>query len=225
MVDVGQIFDEALEKCLNNWTILALAVEQGWGGRDTRAKRETLKAEIADILSEGAKKKRPPSYQNEDDVQEFANFLYNRNLQLFHAEADDGSDVEVARVLLRLYSTCRAGDVTFAQEFIQALKATDLAKCEGVDKIEFATDEDALIDKLQGMDVESGEGGSDSSDDSMDEDDHDSTKLGKGKGYSGGAQPVAGEDEAAPTKRPEQEEPIIDEDGFTSVVKSNRRPR
>jgi len=232
MVDVGQIFDEALEKCFDNWTILALAVEQGWGGRETRTKRESFKAEVAEILGEGAKKKRPPSYQNVDDVQELADFLYNRLLQLFHAEADDGSDTEVARFCLQLYSTCRAGDATFAQEFMQSLKKTDLTQCQGVDKIEYATEEDKLLDAMQKMEVEPGDAGSNSdrSNDSMDEDEDatDSANRGKGAGYSGSAQPVAAEtveEQAAPRKKPEQEEPIVDEDGFTSIVKSNRRPR
>lgn len=228
MVDIGQLFDEALEKCFANWTILALAVEQGWGGRETKTKRETFKAEVAEILSEGGKKKRPPSYQNADDVQELGDWLYNRLLQLFHAEADDGSDTEVARFCLQLYSSCRAGDPTFAQEFMQALKKTDLKQCQGFDKIEFATEEDRLLDAMQKMEVQPGDAGSNSSNDSMDEDEDDSAKPGKGRGYSASSQPVAAgmdEDQEAPRKKPEPEEPTVDEDGFTSIVKGKRRPR
>lgn len=227
MTTIAPIFEEALGKVFDNWTLIALAIDQGWGGRDSRAKRQQLQVEVYERLAEGARRKRPPSHQNEDDVIEFADFLCNRVLTFFYAEIDDGSDEEVARVCLRLFNTCHGGDVTFAQEFMQRCQAADLQKCQGIESIEYATEEDQLVAGIEGMEIEMGQDDGEGSDDSMDESGDDGEPSGKGKGYDGGAQPVAAapvvETEVVPQKNQEQEEPAVDEDGFTSVVKGNRK--
>merc|ERR1712224_1144175 len=98
---------------------------------------------------------------------------------------------EVARVLLQLHSTCRAGDVSFAQQFLQACQGrVDLSKCQGVERTEYATEEDQLLDGLQSMEIETGEGIDEESDDSMDDCCDDGVTiepqgLGKGAGQAG----------------------------------------
>lgn len=233
------VFEEALEKVFTNWTLLALAVDQGWGGRESRAKRQQLQLEVSERLKVGAARKRPPSWQNEDDVQELADYLYNRVLQMFSADTEDESDLEVARLCLRLHSSCsRDGDVTFAQEFMQLCRAADLSKCNGVDRIEYATEadltpedpsyqQDLMVHRFESMEID-GEAGS-GSDDSMDDEDGSKgevkTAMGKGRGYDNGPLPVIAETEAAAPAKPAPVEPIVDEDGFTSVAKGCRRPR
>jgi len=241
MANIGAIFDEALEKIFSNWTILALAVDQGWGGRDSRAKRQQLKDEVVARLTEGGRRKRPPSHQNEDDVNDLAEFLFQRVLQLFSCEADDGSDEEVASVCLKLFNTCREGDVSFAQQFLETCRGADLAKCHGVEQIQYATEEDQLIDGLQGMDIDMGDEHGDASEDdeeAMDQEADSASGKGKGPGTAmpapsasmQGGYPTDNFPPEAPAAAPEvqrkeREEPTVDEDGFVSVVKGRRRPR
>merc|ERR1711924_268500 len=99
-----------------------------------------LQAEVVERLDEGSRRRRPPSWQNEDDVQDLADLLPGRVFQLFHAEADDGSCEEVASICLRLHGTCRDGDLSFAQDFMQVCRAADLSKCQGREIIEYATE-------------------------------------------------------------------------------------
>eukprot|EP00427_Karlodinium_veneficum_P051037 CAMPEP_0169359118 /NCGR_PEP_ID=MMETSP1017-20121227/29047_1 /TAXON_ID=342587 /ORGANISM="Karlodinium micrum, Strain CCMP2283" /LENGTH=262 /DNA_ID=CAMNT_0009456235 /DNA_START=42 /DNA_END=827 /DNA_ORIENTATION=+ len=228
MTEPIQVYEEALSKVFSSWTLLQLAVDQGWGGRDSRAKRQQLQVEMNEILMAGAKKRRPPSHQNEDDVQELAEWLYNRCWQLYHAEADDGSDVEVARVCLKLFNTCRDGDVSFAREFMQACQAADLSKCQGVECIEYATEEDQLIDGLQNMDIEMVDEGLEGASDSSMDDDNVETELpsvgiGKGTGSSDvmGDPQVGYPNNVEQPRKPEPPEPVVDEDGFTSVEKAS----
>eukprot|EP00927_Polykrikos_kofoidii_P069956 TRINITY_DN65717_c0_g1_i1.p1 TRINITY_DN65717_c0_g1~~TRINITY_DN65717_c0_g1_i1.p1 ORF type:complete len:211 (+),score=49.64 TRINITY_DN65717_c0_g1_i1:105-737(+) len=210
-MDIEPMFLEALSKIFSGWTLMNLAVEQGWGGRDSRSKCAQFKDEVVQRLVAGSRKKRPPCHTNQDDLQELADFLYERIFDLFNCEADDSSDTEVAGLCLRLFNTCRAGDVSFAQQFLQTCPSgpVDLSKCQGIDRTEFATEEDQLLNGLQDMDLDMGieEEGSDSDEDCMYE------SMGGKSGADAAAEP---------SKR---QEPEVDEDGFVSVVKGHRRPR
>mmetsp|Transcript_45758 Transcript_45758/g.141437 ORF Transcript_45758/g.141437 Transcript_45758/m.141437 type:complete len:242 (-) Transcript_45758:58-783(-) len=239
---MAPIFDEAIDKIFSKWTLLALAVEQGWGGRDSRQKRNQLQAEVLDYLEAGSKRRRPPSHENEGDVEALANLMYGRLDELFNVEADDGSDMEVAGLILRLFNSCRAGDLSFAQSFLQAVPnaPADLSRCQGVDATEYATEEDRLLDQMQSMMlVEGGGDGSEDGaesgeepDDSMDQDEGAGAAVGAAAGAAapspcaatgaGLAADAAAQPGRAAFHRPE---PTVDEDGFTSVVKGRRRPR
>jgi pre-rRNA-processing protein TSR2 len=221
---IAPVYDEALSKVFANWTLLNIAVDQGWGGRNSREKRFQLQAEIAEYLAAGARKKRPPSHENVDDVQAFADFIFERVGSHFSCEADDGSDTDVATVCLRLFNTCRAGDTSFAQDFLSSCPSApaDVSKCKGIDMREYATEEDEMMDKMQGMDLDSGMrdpaaiAEDDDEDDDMEEDD-DQRPHGV---TDNGVQDVSAE-----TQRQRREEPEVDEDGFVSVVKGHRRPK
>mmetsp|Transcript_52743 Transcript_52743/g.138321 ORF Transcript_52743/g.138321 Transcript_52743/m.138321 type:complete len:239 (+) Transcript_52743:109-825(+) len=232
---MAPIFDEAMDRVFNNWTTLALAVEQGWGGRDSRAKRNQLQEEVVEYLVAGSKRRRPPSHESRDDVETLATHLYTRLDELFNVEADDGSDEEVAHLCLRLFNTCRAGDLSFAEQFLQRCptKPVDLSKSQGQNIMQYATEEDALMDQMQGMGLEDGlmDGGSDyaGSEDGMDAD----VAMGDG--------PPASEHAACSSEvlheqpssecpqgrgrgaRPPPAEPVVDEDGFVSVTRGRRR--
>lgn len=224
MAEMEQLFNQAMQKVFENWTAVNLAVEQGWGGRDSRQKRQLLQEEVVERLTGGTRRKRPPCHTNVDDVQEFADYLYTRIDELFNCELDDSSEKEVASVTLHLFNTCRAGDASFAQQFIQSLPIApvDLSRCEGQDTTEYATEEDMLLDGIAGMDI----------DDTIEEGDEDGSDDGDMNGdqvssqtpapMSTMAQPAFAE----PVKQaPQRIEPEVDEDGFTSVAKGHRRPK
>merc|ERR1711988_527190 len=104
---------------------------------------------------------------------------------------------------------------------MQICQATDLAKCQGVERIEYATEEDRLLDAMNQMQMTSmeieDEGVSEPDSNGMDEDcDGDAElieKPGKGKGYDSGSLPEAAsvEAESAPAPKREKEEPVVDE--------------
>lgn len=197
-MDLKGTFEKSVQHVFKNWTLLSLAVEQGWGGRKSREKGNTLYEEFMQLLEEKARRRVGPlSDEKEDDVNLVADWLYERLLALFHCEADDESPAEVAEVVLRLHRTTRSGDVGFAQEILSHKGLSDLSKCRGVDDTQYASPEEALVAGFDAMVVdEEGAGDEDgsSSDGSSDDDLQD-------------AEPV-------PKKRIE---PEVDEDGFTSV--------
>lgn len=245
------IFQEAFQKLFTRWTLLSLAVEQGWGGRDSRGKGQQLQAEIYEYLETAVKKKKPPSHEDRGDVEELANFIFQRLDELFNAEADDQSDLEVAAVCIRLFNTCRAGDGSYALQCLQAWQAApDLSQCKGEERVEYATEEDQLLDQMQGMDIEGGISEGSGEEDSEDD-------IGEGQAsapspaFRGkGAGPPSGSGYPAASQAPcgghldwqqqqlqflqmqqmqQQREPPpppeLDEDGFETVAKGRRRPR
>jgi len=241
------VFDEAMNQIFDKWTILALAVEHGWGGRNSREKRNQLQAEVVDYLVAGSKKRRPPSHEDVGDVEALATHLYSRLDELFNLEADDGSDMEVAGLCLRLFNTCHAGDFSFAQQFLEAIPKTqvNVSQCKGVDVTEYATEEDRLLDQMQGKDIDSGgdSGPEGEPDEALEQapapqdDGHPAPAVEQTQQCSAQQEghipeEVAQEgaesreaDEQRDKRRDPLPEPVVDEDGFTSVVKGRRRPR
>eukprot|EP00928_Gymnodinium_smaydae_P082445 TRINITY_DN65790_c0_g1_i1.p1 TRINITY_DN65790_c0_g1~~TRINITY_DN65790_c0_g1_i1.p1 ORF type:complete len:246 (+),score=73.82 TRINITY_DN65790_c0_g1_i1:75-812(+) len=235
------VFDQALDRIFSGWTVLALAVEQGWGGRDSRARALHLRQEVVDRLNAGSTRKRPPCHTNQSDVEDLANFIYQRLDELFNTEADDSSDLEMAAMCLRLYNTCRAGDASFAQEIMMRCTGpADLSKSQGQEVIQYATDEDQLLDGLQGMDIDEGMESGDGSDDAA----GDAPPAAPSAAAPAGADVAAGlfapapregamnlfaasaapgaDSAGGPGKQP-KEEPVVDDDGFEMITKGSRR--
>lgn len=211
---MAPIFEQALHKVFANWTVINLAVEQGWGGRNTTEKKKQLVEEVYQGLADATRKKRPPTHDNTGDVNSLADFLAERSVQLFSAELDDGSEEEVSHLILRLYSTCLAGDFSFAEQFLQDKRGpADLSRCQAVDGIEYATEEDSLVDSLGRLAL-----------DGVAEDDEsdgdvvvvDAAPLAFGATDVANPAPVVREPRV-------REEPVVDEDGFTTVSKSRGR--
>merc|ERR1719456_883901 len=86
-----------------------------------------------------------------------ADFLFDKVLEEFHCEAEDQSPEEVARMVLRLNRTLKAGDVSFANEVLGHRGVQDLEKsCRGLERIEYASPEDALAAGFEDMDIDQG---------------------------------------------------------------------
>eukprot|EP00747_Dinoflagellata_sp_TGD_P166584 gnl/TRDRNA2_/TRDRNA2_189589_c0_seq1.p1 gnl/TRDRNA2_/TRDRNA2_189589_c0~~gnl/TRDRNA2_/TRDRNA2_189589_c0_seq1.p1 ORF type:complete len:275 (+),score=67.23 gnl/TRDRNA2_/TRDRNA2_189589_c0_seq1:84-827(+) len=236
-----RVFGEALERIFSNWTLLALAVEQNWAGRDTRARRQQLFTEIGQHLAAGAARRRPPSHENEDDVQDFADLLYQRLVALFYVEAEDDSEEEVARLILQVFNACRTGDEAFMQQFLQRYSAAgqDLSRCQGVDVTQYATEEEKELAGIGGGDDDGMMGIDEGDEGSSSDDDLKAGGAGAGTGAAGGyplyssassmealAASIAAQAQQAPAQapaRPPREEPVVDDDGFTMVPARGRR--
>lgn len=234
-MDPKAIFHEAITTVFDRWTTLALAVEQGWGGRDSRQKRILLQGEVFEYLTNAGRKKRPLSHENPGDVDDLAYFLYLRIDELFNTETDDGSPQEVAGLCIRLFNTCKSGDASFAQQLLtvcQAAPSVDLARSQGTEHIEYATEEDMLLDKMERMEVD--DSADDASDDAAEGKQHmekpgaasDAAPIAFGPGLTGAPASAGYAEQPAPAKpRAPPPEPEVDEDGFTSIVKGRRRPK
>lgn len=209
---MAPIFDEVMCKIFNSWTTLALAVDQSWGGRDSRSKKNLLQEEVVQQLAAGSQRRRPPTHENPDDVATLSTYLYQRMDELFNTEIDDNSDDEVAFLCLKLFNACRLGDMTVGQEILDRCQASDLSKSQGANRMEYATEEDELLDAMQTrMDLSEGSAGSD--DDMEDGADVEPSPCGNNVGSI----PVA---EAS--SRDVKTEPVVDDDGFTPVVRGRR---
>eukprot|EP00435_Cladocopium_sp_Y103_P054323 s907_g17.t1 len=171
-------------------------------------------AEVIEYLSAASRKKRPPSWENPGDCEDLAYFLYLRLDELFNTETDDGSPMEVATLCLRLFNSCQQGDLSFANQVLQVCDSApppDLSKSQGSERIEYATEEDELLDKLDGMDIDEDSDG-DGDPDSCETQDATVASMAMAQ------QPTSNAGYSKPRDVPE---PIVDEDGFTSVVKVN----
>mmetsp|Transcript_29189 Transcript_29189/g.63346 ORF Transcript_29189/g.63346 Transcript_29189/m.63346 type:complete len:249 (+) Transcript_29189:97-843(+) len=242
------VFDQAIARVFSTWTTLALAIEHSWGGRDSKQKGQLLQEEITQHLIASTKRRRIPSHENQDDVDGLADMLLKRVDELFNCELDDGSDSEVAYLCLRIFNTCREGDTSFADDFLKKFtQGADLSKCQGKDSIEYVTDEELLLSGMQGLDLEGIREGGEGNSDSESDDGNEGGSKGRGAQYaaagaaaattttttttepgataSAEAPPGEEEDEAKAAKAKARvvQEPIIDEDGFETVVKGRRR--
>ena len=91
------------------WPALRIAVDQGWGGPDSAAKRTWLASVLVDDF-EAAPPASPPD----------AEYVEERLLQVmadeFEADLEDGSAEAVARDIVRLWGEACAGGTTFLGE-------------------------------------------------------------------------------------------------------------
>uniref|UniRef100_A0A453H139 Pre-rRNA-processing protein TSR2 n=1 Tax=Aegilops tauschii subsp. strangulata TaxID=200361 RepID=A0A453H139_AEGTS len=79
------------------WTALQMAVENEWGGRDSRAKADRL---AADVLSFFTTSKGPYYF---DDLEEM---MFDNISEFFNADFEDGSVGEVAEQVLIMHEEC-----------------------------------------------------------------------------------------------------------------------
>ncbi|OAY78946.1 pre-rRNA-processing protein TSR2 homolog [Ananas comosus] len=95
------VLGEGVSLVLSRWTALQMAVENGWGGRDSRRKADDL---AASILSWFAQSK-DPHY-----IDELENMIDECMVISFNAEIEDGSVEEVAEQLMIMHEDCLKGN-------------------------------------------------------------------------------------------------------------------
>ncbi|KAM3310271.1 hypothetical protein ACQJBY_031140 [Aegilops geniculata] len=88
---------EGIGLVFGRWTALQMAVENEWGGRDSRAKADRL---AADVLSFFTNSKGPYYY---DDLEEM---MFDSISESFNADFEDGSVGEVAEQVLIMHEEC-----------------------------------------------------------------------------------------------------------------------
>ena len=195
----------AVPLVFGEWTALKLAVENQWGGSDTRDKALALLRTVCDGLSSAAVVHRDEIEMLLDQVCDRRDCARRAPLPLsaagpfgqalmddFNVEAEDDSPSQVAQVLCTLHAEARQGGSATADAIIQKAAAhgaatwVDHAPPPPPSRADDSSDDD---------DGEEGDGGGDAMD----------TDQGAG-GKSGGREP-----------------PQVDDEGFTMVTRSRAR--
>ena len=121
-VDAAEIFNNAVRAIFSRWTLLRLAVDQGWADGDEATKADALVTRILEMVA--------PSVRRVPDESEIADVLHDSIEGTFNAQAEDGSVEEISRTILRLRAECSAGNVATATTYIQQA-ASDLSSSVG----------------------------------------------------------------------------------------------
>lgn len=85
---------------------MTLAVDGGWGGKQSASKRGDLFKTLIDLFAA----KDPRVF----DENKLADFLAEELASKFNVDIEDESDLEVAQLILQLYRTLSAGDKSLA---------------------------------------------------------------------------------------------------------------
>ena len=124
-------FKVAGRRVFDSWTALTLAVEHGWGGRNSRAKKEEFFVNVMEMI---AYENWSPN--NPDDVREVADGLDDFLVDSFSTNCEDKSHEEIAKLLIDLCERAKKGDHSLA-EHVMRTEAADWNKCGGRDETQF----------------------------------------------------------------------------------------
>mmetsp|Transcript_12542 Transcript_12542/g.41043 ORF Transcript_12542/g.41043 Transcript_12542/m.41043 type:complete len:178 (+) Transcript_12542:58-591(+) len=109
----AEILEAAVRSVFSRWTLLRLAVDQGWSDGDGAANANALLASLLALLLRDKKV----------FVDEVEDLLFDALEGKFNALAEDGSVEEVATLLLKLRAECAAGNFATAQDIISKAAA------------------------------------------------------------------------------------------------------
>lgn len=144
-----QIFVQSIKGVLLKWAAWRLAIENSWGGPATDAKEDQLWQNIAAYFSSG----------KEPHWDELAASIDLFTIDNLNVEIDDGSLDAVAQQLVRLYISCRGGDVTEALQYVSAEKvAVQAVEAKGMDSddSEVSDGDEAANQQLQQQYLQNG---------------------------------------------------------------------
>ncbi|XP_071723694.1 uncharacterized protein [Rutidosis leptorrhynchoides] len=94
------LFTEGISMTLSRWTALQLAVENKWGGRDSRQKAEKLASDILSWFT----RSREPLYIDDLEI------ILEEAMDSLNTTVDDGSVTEVAENLLVMHGESLEGN-------------------------------------------------------------------------------------------------------------------
>ncbi|KAM0944107.1 putative pre-rRNA-processing protein TSR2 [Dioscorea sansibarensis] len=94
-------FGEGISLVLSRWTALQMAVQNGWGGRESRQKADKLASAVLSWFSND----KAPLY-----IDDLENILDENMVLSFNTEIEDGSIEEVAEQLMIMHEDCLQGN-------------------------------------------------------------------------------------------------------------------
>ncbi|XP_043701356.1 pre-rRNA-processing protein TSR2 homolog isoform X2 [Telopea speciosissima] len=95
------VFAEGISLLLSRWTSLQMAVQNEWGGRNSRQKSDQLATDLMSWFSQS----KEPLY-----IDDLENMLDETMMLSFNAEIEDGSVEEVAEQLMIMHEDCLQGN-------------------------------------------------------------------------------------------------------------------
>jgi len=118
------LFIQCVNCIMSQWTVLNLAIEQGWGGIRSRDKAEQM---VLDIIAEFNKVRLVKAKNVERD--ELEDFLLEFIEQDMNAEAQDGSVEQVSELILTAYKCCATNDLTWVNKLLSSYTPHTAAQC------------------------------------------------------------------------------------------------
>ena len=119
MIPSPSVYETAVRAVFSRWTLLRLAVDQGWHDGDGAAVAEDLLERLLALLLSDKK-----VYQ--DEVEDL---LFDTIESKFNALAEDGSVEEIATLVLKLRGECALGDLVHAQDIISKAQVFQPPPC------------------------------------------------------------------------------------------------
>lgn len=175
------------------WPALKLAVEEEWGGPDSKDKADFLLSTVCDYCDESTPSTNDSEAPDPPDQDEIADMLDSYMSHEYNVRLEDGSIEYVAQRLVSLWKIIFLQSQAAANEALQHL-------------------EEARA-KLRGKKVAAQHEDTDEEDSDYDEEDEGADQNNENR------QDGMDVDEAPSQSR----EPVVDEDGFTLVSSANRR--
>ncbi|KAL5015176.1 hypothetical protein ScPMuIL_009446 [Solemya velum] len=127
------IFGSAVKNILDSWTVLQLAVNNGFGGVDSREKAEWMVYAVETWFKENSNIE---PYEVEDFLAEVVD-------NEFDTQIDDGSLPEISGLICGCYRLSQEGRITELREKLKQLKPSQLQRCAKA-----TSDDDAEEDEL-----------------------------------------------------------------------------
>ncbi|KAL9189529.1 hypothetical protein ACHAXT_009204 [Thalassiosira profunda] len=210
--DAYAAFQAGVTAALRAWSALREAVQQEWGGTESAAKAEDLRANIFVFFDGTSPKPKMAQEELEDNLLGYME-------EEFGVVLEDGSEREVADLIYRMYEGCAAGDASLANSVVQsAIKAEEALKASNVKSVIQSGNDDMEDDSDD-------EGGERAAAPQQGEANGDATSSAAAAYASqtlfGG--PPKPKKELPPPRQlgdaaPEKHQPELDDDGFAPVV-------
>lgn len=205
-------FELAVSLYLFRWPALSLAVEHGWGGHDSADKRDWLGGVLVDLFP-------PPGAPGVGggggggdvvvvpaEVEDVEDVVVQVMSDEFQVVLEDESAYVLASAIVRAWTDCRAGKF----DGIEALKVQFQAQA---DKKATATATAAMGGRRRGNDIGEESDSSSGTDAELDPEE------------SGAGEEAMEVDHPAHRHQQQQQEPVVDEDGFELVQGKGKKGR
>lgn len=215
-------FQAGVTACLRSWNALRTAVDSGWGGNESVAKADDLRDNIYNVMNGQT---RQPTLEIEDLEDNLAVYMEEE----FSVVLEDGSEKQVAQTLFQLYEECMQGNTSLAEQLVQtALNYEQQITAFPVqiqsseqDDDDDEDEDDAMVDTATN---ESPTMNITVTPQARQPTEHPAAQFTTAAEYA--AHSLFGKPKK-PKERKEREampEPVMDEDGFTSVTSKRRKP-
>eukprot|EP00612_Vaucheria_litorea_P006627 CAMPEP_0171481452 /NCGR_PEP_ID=MMETSP0946-20130122/6753_1 /TAXON_ID=109269 /ORGANISM="Vaucheria litorea, Strain CCMP2940" /LENGTH=178 /DNA_ID=CAMNT_0012013025 /DNA_START=24 /DNA_END=557 /DNA_ORIENTATION=- len=132
--EAWEIFKQGVRSVLQQWTTVQLAVENNWGGGDSRKKLEQLESKLVEMF-------RVKKNLYREDIEDFLTAYLDDH---FGTYAEDGSPSDVSRILTEIFEQCGRLEFNTVAEII---KKGEEKKCSRVESLRgreaFGDDDDS----------------------------------------------------------------------------------